>query len=74
MIGTASEHNRQLPQGDSGYPSPAEKLLRISLKITTLQRLCDNWINTEKSLDQASFSYPQFLYDQQISESSKNKE
>ena len=30
-------------------------VLRISLGITTLPRVCDNWTNTGKPLDQAIF-------------------
>ena len=47
----------------SGSPSRMRMVLRISLGITTLPRVCDNWTNTEKPLDQAIFSCPQFLYD-----------
>ena len=47
----------------NGSPSRMRMVLRISLGITTLPRVCDNWTNTGKPLDQAIFSCPQFLYD-----------
>ena len=48
-------------------------VLRISLGITTLPRVCDNWTNTGKPLDQAIFSRLQFLYDR-FFEKFQNKE
>ena len=47
----------------NGSPSRIRMVLRISLGITTLPRVCDNWTNTGKPLDQAIFSCSQFLYD-----------
>ena len=47
----------------NGSPSRMRMVLRISLGITTLPRVCDNWTNTGKPLDQAIFSCSQFLYD-----------
>jgi len=43
------------------------------LGITTLPRVCDNWTNTGKPLDQAIFSRLQFLYDR-FFEKFQNKE
>ena len=39
----------------NGSPSRIRMVLRISLGITTLPRVCDNWTNTGKPLDQAIF-------------------
>ena len=47
----------------NGSPSRIRMVLRISLGITTLPRVCDNWTNTGKLLDQAIFSCSKFLYD-----------
>ena len=52
----------------NGSPSRMRMVLRISLGITTLPRVCDNWTNTGKPLDQAIFSCSQFLYDRKIQE------
>ena len=52
-----------LTKNSNGSLSRVRMVLRISLGITTLPRVCDNWTNTEKPLDQAIFSCLQFLYD-----------
>ena len=62
-----------LTKNSNGSPSRIRMVLRISLGITTLPRVCDNWTNTGKPLDQAIFSCSQFLYDR-FFEKFQNKE
>ena len=44
-----------LTKNSNGSLSRVRMVLRISLGITTLPRVCDNWTNTGKPLDQAIF-------------------